>query len=126
MFHSYFFFFSSRRRHTRCGRDWSSDVCSSDLVGDSLRRIGSVKGGSGKGYFICGCCEMETTGKLAPTSGSDEAFEGEPHQGSRICQQGRCGWPDAIQCGQCSTKTYRKLSQSGWQSSEQWTVRFLL
>src|SRR6266498_2349216 len=27
----FFFFFSSRRRHTRCGRDWSSDVCSSDL-----------------------------------------------------------------------------------------------
>src|SRR6266498_2731317 len=25
------FFFSSRRRNTRCGRDWSSDVCSSDL-----------------------------------------------------------------------------------------------
>src|SRR6266498_654421 len=29
----FFFFFSSRRRHTRCGRDWSSDVCSSDLPG---------------------------------------------------------------------------------------------
>src|SRR2546422_3382774 len=28
----YFFFFSSRRRHTRCSRDWSSDVCSSDLT----------------------------------------------------------------------------------------------
>src|SRR5215813_8697499 len=28
----FFFFFSSRRRHTRCGRDWSSDVCSSDLT----------------------------------------------------------------------------------------------
>src|SRR5215510_12640499 len=27
----FFFFFSSRRRHTRCPRDWSSDVCSSDL-----------------------------------------------------------------------------------------------
>src|SRR3989442_8960315 len=26
------FFFASRRRHTRCGRDWSSDVCSSDLA----------------------------------------------------------------------------------------------
>src|SRR5690349_23990888 len=26
------FFFSSRRRHTRSLRDWSSDVCSSDLV----------------------------------------------------------------------------------------------
>src|SRR2546422_6667632 len=30
-FVSFFFFFSSRRRHTRCSRDWSSDVCSSDL-----------------------------------------------------------------------------------------------
>src|SRR5271163_5129216 len=29
----FFFFFSSRRRHTRSDRDWSSDVCSSDLVG---------------------------------------------------------------------------------------------
>src|SRR5215813_7031935 len=28
----FFFFFSSRRRHTMCGRDWSSDVCSSDLL----------------------------------------------------------------------------------------------
>src|SRR5207245_8224921 len=27
----FYFFFSSRRRHTRCYRDWSSDVCSSDL-----------------------------------------------------------------------------------------------
>src|SRR5699024_7040680 len=30
--HNMFFFFSSRRRHTRSKRDWSSDVCSSDLV----------------------------------------------------------------------------------------------
>src|SRR6266496_2259948 len=30
----YFFFFSSRRRHTRSLRDWSSDVCSSDLQED--------------------------------------------------------------------------------------------
>src|SRR2546421_6444597 len=34
-----FFFFSSRRRHTRSDRDWSSDVCSSDLV-QRLRRNG--------------------------------------------------------------------------------------
>src|SRR2546429_3556031 len=32
-----FFFFSSRRRHTRCSRDWSSDVCSSDLAEESER-----------------------------------------------------------------------------------------
>src|SRR5687768_12801902 len=30
------FFFSSRRRHTRCSRDWSSDVRSSDLYNKSL------------------------------------------------------------------------------------------
>src|SRR5207247_5038411 len=30
------FFFSSRRRHTRSTRDWSSDVCSSDLSYDDL------------------------------------------------------------------------------------------
>src|SRR5690606_17629147 len=30
--YSFFFFFSSRRRHTRFSRDWSSDVCSSDLT----------------------------------------------------------------------------------------------
>src|SRR5207249_8683457 len=30
-FTNVFFFFSSRRRHTRSKRDWSSDVCSSDL-----------------------------------------------------------------------------------------------
>src|SRR5206468_9476906 len=28
----FLFFFSSRRRHTRSDRDWSSDVCSSDLI----------------------------------------------------------------------------------------------
>src|SRR5216684_4874768 len=39
----YFFFFSSRRRHTRCSRDWSSDVCSSDL-GDRNAGVGNVIG----------------------------------------------------------------------------------
>src|SRR5216683_3547583 len=32
-----YFFFSSRRRHTRSDRDWSSDVCSSDLTPPSPR-----------------------------------------------------------------------------------------
>src|SRR6266536_184032 len=32
----FFFFFSSRRRHTRSTRDWSSDVCSSDLHGEDV------------------------------------------------------------------------------------------
>src|SRR5439155_8879781 len=42
----YFFFFSSRRRHTRWPRDWSSDVCSSDLE-ENQPRFGAaiVEGG---------------------------------------------------------------------------------
>src|SRR5687768_18510427 len=40
------FFFSSRRRHTRCSRDWSSDVCSSDLPG---KCSGGAKPATGKG-----------------------------------------------------------------------------
>src|SRR5690606_10146307 len=33
----FFFFFSSRRRHTIFSRDWSSDVCSSDLLASQLQ-----------------------------------------------------------------------------------------
>src|SRR5688500_20244516 len=37
-----FFFFSSRRRHTRLQGDWSSDVCSSDLAGRTPSRGGGT------------------------------------------------------------------------------------
>src|SRR5437868_11096116 len=38
-FFCFFFFFSSRRRHTRSKRDWSSDVCSSDLNFFTIRDV---------------------------------------------------------------------------------------
>src|SRR5258707_11623113 len=58
-----FFFFSSRRRHTRYWRDWSSDVCSSDLptgrtgsaslcYPDTLDRIFALRGSSLLVYSI--------------------------------------------------------------------------
>src|SRR3712207_8168227 len=45
----FFFFFSSRRRHTRYWRDWSSDVCSSDLENPKNfvrngKSVGELKG----------------------------------------------------------------------------------
>src|SRR2546421_6845766 len=43
-FFLFFFFFSSRRRHTRSDRDWSSDVCSSDLL-FACSRVVVQKGG---------------------------------------------------------------------------------
>src|SRR2546429_4570307 len=42
------FFFSSRRRHTRCSRDWSSDVCSSDL----LEKLLNSDGGGYRGAHL--------------------------------------------------------------------------
>src|SRR5574338_385632 len=43
------FFFSSRRRHTRCHGDWSSDVCSSDLRGGAVLpcAVGNAVGHAG-------------------------------------------------------------------------------
>src|SRR2546429_2522189 len=41
------FFFSSRRRHTRCSRDWSSDVCSSDLGGAARVAVAFAAPGQG-------------------------------------------------------------------------------
>src|SRR5690625_7776100 len=43
-----YFFFSSRRRHTRWPRDWSSDVCSSDLLDTAPLLF------SGHGFLVCG------------------------------------------------------------------------
>src|SRR2546422_1559959 len=51
---SYFFFFSSRRRHTRCSRDWSSDVCSSDLWQEQLKRTDFVHGQFGENFTVEG------------------------------------------------------------------------
>src|SRR2546426_9290983 len=60
------FFFSSRRRHTRLQGDWSSDVCSSDLVpprrvagllswGGPVRRQVAA-GLAGTPLMLCSCC----------------------------------------------------------------------
>src|SRR5215510_15456781 len=79
----FFFFFSSRRRHTRWPRDWSSDVCSSDLgdVGELLaraRRVGNrpmLDGRSGdeieelyrsrRSYYGRAQLTIDTTGRSA-------------------------------------------------------------
>src|SRR5215813_2353794 len=52
------FFFSSRRRHTRCGRDWSSDVCSSDLL-----RLLFLKPTDIPAYVLYGAADLGIVGK---------------------------------------------------------------
>src|SRR5690606_40135799 len=60
------FFFSSRRRHTRLSRDWSSDVCSSDLVLNVMPVVQFIVAeGPGKGW--ADDVSMEIT-KTAPAT----------------------------------------------------------
>src|SRR5690606_40482129 len=56
-----YFFFSSRRRHTRFSRDWSSDVCSSDLI----RLVAS--------------CNLPTEWGIFTLHGFEEAATGREH-----------------------------------------------
>src|SRR5690625_3432922 len=52
----FFFFFSSRRRHTRWPRDWSSDVCSSDLKKLGKSRIIAETGAGQIGVATATAC----------------------------------------------------------------------
>src|SRR3712207_3624975 len=69
----FFFFFSSRRRHTRYWRDWSSDVCSSDLAEIGPRGVRVV------GIWTAGLPETLSPESLAAVDGrfrEEAAFRG--------------------------------------------------
>src|SRR5579883_1564880 len=76
-----YFFFSSRRRHTIFSRDWSSDVCSSDLIyrsflptsrlpcGFTAAESALSLFGSGGGFLRCGFGGIKGTGdKSGPSA----------------------------------------------------------
>src|SRR5205809_857615 len=60
-----FFFFSSRRRHTICSRDWSSDVCSSDLVLDRRRSGARHLGDGGAARALRSACRRRARREAA-------------------------------------------------------------
>src|SRR2546430_7724130 len=65
-----FFFFSSRRRHTRFDCDWSSDVCSSDLLlrGDGAPQHGRRRWPAARGRRMPGTQSEEHTSELQSQS----------------------------------------------------------
>src|SRR3712207_2325227 len=122
-----FFFFSSRRRHTRYWRDWSSDVCSSDLsldrgdeaCADSLhgRRRGDevtarVPDESGCTYGRRRCAESCTTSTPAACAPPARC---PPWRGRPACELGRSrtsptwstGWWPAPTGGRCRCRRTR-------------------
>src|SRR5260370_17709055 len=71
-----FFFFSSRRRHTRFKCDWSSDVCSSDLVA-TPRLLPNLKSGlqlkpnsSSKGYLPSFVATAQISARVSKCAGT--------------------------------------------------------
>src|SRR5690606_41156810 len=77
------FFFSSRRRHTRFSRDWSSDVCSSDLVRESRQAVGQEHGEDLRAELEDAEVQGDRGGGVA-----HEGAEGDAEQGAVRQQEG--------------------------------------
>src|SRR5204863_5194940 len=60
------FFFSSRRRHTRSLRDWSSDVCSSDLEEADADRLWHLSASKDEFLALCGTAGLGRIALLEP------------------------------------------------------------
>src|SRR5690606_40790670 len=86
-----FFFFSSRRRHTRFSRDWSSDMCSSDLgIDDGVDRLDLAIGDVQAEDRDQSVLRVERHGPgLAVDHGEPDA-DAEPLQRGHPHQQGPC------------------------------------
>src|SRR5256884_4794281 len=90
------FFFSSRRRHTRCSRDWSSDVCSSDLVQSRSQQeivatLGIRRGALHGEFTTRNTLEPERSIRMQLVSGPFRTLQGEwrllPIQGYRCPEE---------------------------------------
>src|SRR5437870_9977150 len=96
---SLYFFFSSRRRHTRWPRDWSSDVCSSDLRPGGIEGRLAVRIGDGV-HLAVGVPHHQLLQRLvdaeAEAEGEARARRGEQPERSeerRVGKEGRArGW----------------------------------
>src|SRR5258707_9733000 len=96
-FTTVFFFFSSRRRHTRYWRDWSSDVCSSDLGLEGLSKepvpgTVVVKSAAGRLHL-----HREHVGRIESRSDREQVIETAQKQSRRseerrVGKEGRSRW----------------------------------
>src|SRR2546421_6351212 len=92
--YSFFFFFSSRRRHTRSDRDWSSDVCSSDLfstgVGGAFR--GKWDAPEGNGTTLAAQLTNLRTGHAYINFHTTQFGGGERSEERRVGKECRSRW----------------------------------
>src|SRR5690606_40051887 len=101
---------SSRRRHTRCSRDWSSDVCSSDLVSVEVDRTGRSIADRGQGRARGRLAEhvavlrRKLDLEIDPTRGFEAAIE--------IGLEAALAEEDQIGRASCRERGKRSLSES--------------
>src|SRR5690606_40921818 len=88
-----FFFFSSRRRHTRFSRDWSSDVCSSDLY----------EAGTGQ------------TGIYTKLGHTRQPVGHQPYYGTNTCPA--AGGTGTVKCRRCNGTTANKPGQCQYETA---------
>src|SRR5437899_3227244 len=81
------FFFSSRRRHTRCLSDWSSDVCSSDLAD---REVAEQRAGASRLDEAVGLEHPRREGRV----GAQQRGAGEQVAGAEDAERERAGHVD--------------------------------
>src|SRR5690625_6993302 len=74
------FFFSSRRRHTRWPRDWSSDVCSSDLLVEVRKKADAIRS-----QLACPWMRIQPAG-----DGQVTLFIGDRSEERRVGKECRC------------------------------------
>src|SRR2546422_4266617 len=94
------FFFSSRRRHTRCSRDWSSDVCSSDLaptvqVGQTAQLTATPRDAGGNPLTGRVITWQSSNGAVAMVNGSGlvtAVAVGSRSEERRVGKEGRSRW----------------------------------
>src|SRR5437870_13658004 len=84
-----FFFFSSRRRHTRWPRDWSSDVCSSDLTNcaGTTATFSTVVSGTGPFSFVW----RKNGAVLAGQNSTSLSLSNVRSEERRVGKECRCG-----------------------------------
>src|SRR5690606_41028610 len=92
-------FFSSRRRHTRFSRDWSSDVCSSDLsCKDTFCHGGYFVGGRPSGGSLVTPNWLDLSGKPAECGSCHGLPPPSPH-------------PDDSACADCHRSEERRVGK---------------
>src|SRR5205814_5139318 len=100
--------FSSRRRHTRCLSDWSSDVCSSDLAYQLRARVRELVRDLPEGHDVRGYAEkqMELLDRLGHASSKAE-------EGPRVARD-RPGWDEIPrEIGRASCRGRGLISERG-------------